>query len=73
MTETEHLIKQAARELQIEATVWQRIDGEVITYSATFKSNNGDPAHISIKDGEGYLIIHEAMKAAFKRKQSNEQ
>ena len=75
MAETEHLINQAARELQIAVTITTKTAEpdlktmEVVnTYKATFFRNNGDAAEIEITDGTPYIAIHESMRAAYKGK-----
>lgn len=76
MTETEHLIRQAARELQIAVTVTTTaaepdLKGmEVVnTYKAQFVRNNGDIVETEIKQGTAYPAVHEALKAAYKGKE----
>lgn len=75
MTEAEHLIRQAARELQITVTIVTKAAEpdlktmEVInTYKVTFFRNNGDAAEIEITDGMDYIAIHDALKAGNKGK-----
>lgn len=74
-TETEHLIHQAARELQIAVTITTTAAEpdlttmEVInTYTAAFKDRHGAPATVEIKDNTPFPAIHAALKTAWKAK-----
>lgn len=76
MTETEHLIRQAARELQIAVTVTvskAEMDVKTLevvnTYKVQFVRNNGDIVETEIVQGTAYPAIHEALKAAYKGKE----
>lgn len=70
MNETEHLIHQSARELQInrdgDNPVRTAIDGQTIT--ATFRSRQGDHREVSITDGAPFTLVHQTMLAAWKGK-----
>ena len=76
MTDTEHLIRQAARELQIaplEITITDATEDlktmQVInTYKASFRDRHGNSASVDLKDGTPFKAIHEALKAAHKAK-----
>lgn len=76
MTDTEHLIRQAARELQIAPLEIKVTDAAedlktmqvVNTYKAAFRDRHGNSASVKIKDGTPFKAIHEALKAAHKAK-----
>ena len=70
MNETEHLIHQAARELQINRDgnnpVRATQDGSI--YAVTFRSRQGDHKEIEITEGASFTLIHQTLKAAWKGK-----
>ena len=76
MTDTEHLIRQAARELQIAPLEIKVTDAAedlktmqvVNTYKAAFRDRHGNSTSVEIKDGTPFKAIHEALKAAHKAK-----
>lgn len=75
MSETEHLIRQAAREMQITidiATTAAEPDlktMEVVnTYTVTFKDRHGNAASTEIKDGTPFHAVHGALATAWKAK-----
>lgn len=72
MNETEHLIHQSARELQInrdgDNPVRTTIDGQTIM--ATFRSRQGDYKEVAVTDGAPFTLIHQTMQAAWKGKAS---
>lgn len=68
MTETEQLIHQAARELQINRDgnnpVEAMQDGS--TYAVTFRSRQGEHKEVEITDGASFTLIHQTLKAAWR-------
>ena len=76
MTDTEHLIRQAARELQIaplEITITDAAEDlktmQVInTYKAAFRDRHGNSTSVEIKEETPFKAIHEALKVAHKAK-----
>jgi hypothetical protein len=69
MTETEHLIRQAAREIGI--TQWSEMTATADvdipgTYRVEFKNRRGDGTTINIKMDAGFKTIHAQLKAAWK-------
>ena len=78
MTETEHLIRQAARELQIPLADIAVTSAEpdlktmevVNTYTVHFNDRHGNPAKVEIKDNTPFPAIHAALKTAYKAKKN---
>lgn len=76
MTDTEHLIRQAAKELQIARLDIKITDTtedlntmQVINaYKVAIRDRHGNSASVKIKDGTPFKAIHEALKAAHKAK-----
>jgi hypothetical protein len=65
-TETEHLIRQAAREVGIETFEVKASTDEshIGEYSVTFKDKRGDDKEIFVPMDAAYLMIVAALKAA---------
>lgn len=72
MTNAEHLIRQAIRELHIDIAPYHRaveiskaMDGEAFTVS--FKNRSGDPVDVEISAEAGYPAIHELIRKVWTR------
>lgn len=63
MTETAHLISQAARELQIGGVVITTADQ---THHVEFRRKDGSDAKLEIKEGAGFKTVFAALKAEHK-------
>ncbi len=63
MTETEHLISQAARELQVSGVVIAT-DGN--SHHVEFARKDGTTANIEIKEGADFKTVFAALKAEHK-------
>lgn len=74
MTDTEHLIRQAAREIGIslnqEITVIPSVKS-ASTYKVSFKSRRGDDATVEIVMDAGFKTIHAQLKATWRGKAPN--
>lgn len=71
MTETEHLIHQAAREIGITLNQSISVDASTEapgTYAVAFKNRRGDEANQPISMGASFKTIHDQLKAAWKGK-----
>ena len=69
-SETEHLIEQAARELQISPITIAASLEHPATYSVKFKDKRGDEGEIFVPFQAGYKSILDAMKFVFRGKKS---
>ena len=71
MTETAHLIRQAAHEIGITLNLARDSKfavepGDDGTVRVSFVNRKGDNVSISVADASDYKAIHEAMKKAWK-------
>lgn len=76
MTETEHLIHQAAREIGITANqeITVKADHQAVgTYLVTFKNRKGDDIGVEILMASEFKKIHDQLKAAWKGKDNGPQ
>jgi len=62
MTDTEHLIHQAAREIQISVNV--AIEGT--TNTVTLTDRHGNNASLEVQDGDTYKDICDRMRVAYR-------
>lgn len=67
MTNAEHLIRQAIRELHIDIAPYHRaveiskaMDGEA--FAVSFKNRSGDPVDVEISAEAGYAAIYEVIR-----------
>jgi hypothetical protein len=70
-TETEHLIRQAAHELQIEKlTVAPTVTNSdmIGTYTVSFKDIHGNDQNVFVPFDAGFQSIHDALKFAYRPK-----
>jgi hypothetical protein len=66
MTDTEHLIRQAAREIGISLNQEITVTPGAGTYEVSFKNRKGDEAKVEIVMDAEFKTIHAQLKAAWK-------